>query len=217
MRELQHTDNTGSDGTPVATTETTPAVTTDTVRMDAGNAVADAAAAAAAALDSTEMALKAGWAKLGRDGRVEAGRWHGGESAGQRRGKPLGDVHQRPRARQWTKPLGSPLDRVLFHTGTSRLLPDSQEQLDITAAILKAYPAVKLKLGGYTDSRGDAAMNLKLSGERAASIKAKLESMGVAADRLEAEGYGAQHPLASNDTPDGRQQNRRVDVRVTAK
>ena len=85
------------------------------------------------------------------------------------------------------------------------------------AAILKDYPNVKLKLGGYTDSRGNAAMNKRLSAERARSVMDKVIGAGIAADRLASEGYGAEHPVASNDTPNGHQQNRRVDVRVTAK
>ena len=84
-------------------------------------------------------------------------------------------------------------------------------------AILKAYPKVKLKMGGYTDSRGNAAMNKKLSAERSRSVMDKVVGVGIAASRFESEGYGAEHPVASNDTPEGRQQNRRVDVRVTAK
>ncbi|MDN5288083.1 MAG: hypothetical protein JWR38_4357 [Mucilaginibacter sp.] len=108
-------------------------------------------------------------------------------------------------------------DRLYFETGKSVLKPESQEQLKNIAAILKAYPNVQLKMGGYTDNTGDAAVNLKISNERANAALQALAKLGVDAKRLTAEGYGQEHPVASNDTPEGRAQNRRIDVRVTQK
>jgi K(+)-stimulated pyrophosphate-energized sodium pump len=108
-------------------------------------------------------------------------------------------------------------DRLTFDTGKATLMDDSQEQLKNIAEILKAYPGVNIKLGGYTDNTGDAASNLKLSRDRASSVRAELEKLGIDNDRLEAEGYGQEHPVASNDTEDGRAQNRRISVRVTKK
>jgi OmpA-OmpF porin, OOP family len=108
-------------------------------------------------------------------------------------------------------------DRLLFDTGKATLQPTSQEQVKNIAEILKAYPNVNIKLGGYTDNVGDDKMNLDLSAARAATVKAELEKLGVPAGRVESEGYGEQHPVASNDTEEGRQQNRRIAVRVTKK
>jgi len=108
-------------------------------------------------------------------------------------------------------------DRLYFETGKSTLKPESQEQLKNMVAILKAYPDVNLKLGGYTDNTGDAAINKKISNERANAAMQELIKLGVDAKRLEAEGYGAEHPIASNDTADGKAQNRRIDIRVTKK
>lgn len=108
-------------------------------------------------------------------------------------------------------------DRLLFETGKSSLKPESQEQLNNMAAIMKAYPGVEIKLGGYTDNTGDAAKNLKLSQDRANTVMAELVKLGVAAARMKAEGYGQDHPVASNDTPEGRAQNRRIEIRVTKK
>lgn len=108
-------------------------------------------------------------------------------------------------------------DRLLFDTGKATLKPASQEQLKNMAEILKAYPQVELKLGGYTDNTGSAAVNKKLSQERADSVKGELVKLGIAASRLDAEGYGQEHPVASNDTAEGRAQNRRIAVRVTKK
>jgi outer membrane protein OmpA-like peptidoglycan-associated protein len=82
---------------------------------------------------------------------------------------------------------------------------------------MKCYPNVNLKIGGYTDNVGDAAANQRLSQARAENTKQAIVAQGIDASRLEAEGYGPDHPVASNDTEQGRQQNRRIDVRVTKK
>jgi OmpA-OmpF porin, OOP family len=108
-------------------------------------------------------------------------------------------------------------DRLLFDTGSATLQPASNEQLGNIAAILKAYPNVKIKIGGYTDNTGDKGANLKLSQDRANNVMAELITLGVASDRLEAQGYGEDHPIADNTTDDGRQKNRRISLRVTAK
>jgi OmpA-OmpF porin, OOP family len=108
-------------------------------------------------------------------------------------------------------------DRLLFETGSARLKPESREQLRNVAEILKAYPKVKAKIGGYTDNVGDPDANLKLSQDRATNVMNELVVLGVAADRLSAEGYGEQHPVADNSTEAGRQQNRRIALRVTDK
>lgn len=109
------------------------------------------------------------------------------------------------------------LDRLEFETGSATLRPSAQEQLDNIAAILKAFPNVALKVGGYTDNVGDDAANLKLSQARAANAVQELTRLGVEPARLEAEGYGEAHPVDTNDTDAGRQHNRRIDVRVTRK
>ena len=108
-------------------------------------------------------------------------------------------------------------DRLTFETGSAALRPESKEQLDNIAAILKAYPSVNVKVGGYTDNTGDDAANLKLSQDRASAVERELVSRGIADDRIEAEGYGEQHPVADNSTEEGRAKNRRIALRVTAK
>ncbi|QIL75437.1 OmpA family protein [Hymenobacter sp. HDW8] len=109
------------------------------------------------------------------------------------------------------------LDRVYFTTGKSALTAESQAQLKNAAAILKAFPNAAIKLGGYTDNKGKADMNLTLSADRANAARKAMMDNGIEAGRVAAEGYGQEHPIASNDTPEGRAQNRRVDVRVTKK
>jgi outer membrane protein OmpA-like peptidoglycan-associated protein len=108
-------------------------------------------------------------------------------------------------------------DRLLFDTNSATLQPASQAQLRDIATILQAYPDVRVKIGGYTDNTGDAAANQLLSQQRADNVKNELIGMGVAADRLEAQGYGEQYPLADNATEEGRQKNRRISLFVTRK
>jgi outer membrane protein OmpA-like peptidoglycan-associated protein len=108
-------------------------------------------------------------------------------------------------------------DRLEFETGSATLSASSMEQLRNVAEILKAYPKVALKIGGYTDNVGDPGANRKLSARRAETTKAELVRLGVDARRLEAEGYGEKHPVADNSTEEGRRRNRRIDMRVTRK
>lgn len=108
-------------------------------------------------------------------------------------------------------------DRLTFETGKATLKPESQEQLKNIAEILNAYPKVSIKLGGYTDNTGNPQANLELSRQRAESVMADLAKLGVDAARLQADGYGQEHPVADNSTEEGRAKNRRIDMRVTAK
>lgn len=108
-------------------------------------------------------------------------------------------------------------DRLDFETGSANLKPTSAEQLKNIAEIMKAFPNVKLKVGGYTDNVGSADANLKLSQARAENTMKEIVKLGVDAKRLEAEGYGEKFPVADNATEEGRAKNRRIDIRVTAK
>jgi outer membrane protein OmpA-like peptidoglycan-associated protein len=108
-------------------------------------------------------------------------------------------------------------DRLLFDTGEATLLPKSQEQLKNIVEVLKSYPNVEVKIGGYTDNVGDPKANLKLSDDRAKSVMNEMVTMGIDAKRLKAEGYGEKHPVASNDTEEGKALNRRISMRVTKK
>ena len=108
-------------------------------------------------------------------------------------------------------------DRLLFETNSANLKPESKEQLQNVAEILKAYPNVKVKVGGYTDNTGDPGANQKLSQDRATAVFTELVTLGVPAQRMSAEGYGQQYPVADNSTDSGRAQNRRIALRVTDK
>jgi outer membrane protein OmpA-like peptidoglycan-associated protein len=104
---------------------------------------------------------------------------------------------------------------VAFSKGSAILLPTDQADLRDLAMVLKNCPNVHMTIVGYTDNTGSAAGNLRLSRARAASVVAALESRGVPANRLTAEGRGQANPIASNSTPEGRARNRRVDILVT--
>ena len=110
-------------------------------------------------------------------------------------------------------------DRLLFLGGGADIdFPKSKSQLDNVVQILRAYPALKLKLGGYMDNAGPAARNKKLSVDRAQAVRTALIQMGTSPARLEAEGYGSEHPLCpANDSEFCQAQNRRITAHVTAK
>ncbi|MBS9773918.1 MAG: OmpA family protein [Tenacibaculum sp.] len=109
------------------------------------------------------------------------------------------------------------LRRVLFKTGSSSLDERSMSQIDNVAKILKAYPTVELKIGGYTDNTGNANSNKILSAKRAKAVVNALVSKGINKSRLTSEGYGIENPVADNNTEKGRALNRRVAAKVTKK
>jgi len=105
-------------------------------------------------------------------------------------------------------------DRLNFKTASSELTPESRSQVEAVAEIMKAFPTSEVKIGGYTDNVGNPENNLKLSDSRAKSVASELVALGVAATRLDAEGYGEQHAIADNATPEGRARNRRTALSV---
>jgi OmpA-OmpF porin, OOP family len=99
-----------------------------------------------------------------------------------------------------------------FDTGSSKLQPGSEANLNHIASTLKAHPDTHVTIEGYTDDVGRAEKNLELSRQRANSVMASLIHKGISADRLSTEGHGQDEPIADNSTAQGRAQNRRVTV-----
>ena len=101
-----------------------------------------------------------------------------------------------------------------FATGSANISGATAGEVDNLAAILKAYPDVKLSVDGYTDNTGNADSNVSLSKARADAVKNRLVAQGIAGDRISTSGKGASNPVASNDTAEGRAQNRRIEATV---
>lgn len=102
---------------------------------------------------------------------------------------------------------------ILFDTGSDRIRPESTPTLKEIGEMLKAHPDLTLLIEGHTDNVGSADSNQTLSEKRAAAVRQYLiDTYGIGAARLTSQGFGASRPAASNDTPEGRQQNRRVEL-----
>jgi outer membrane protein OmpA-like peptidoglycan-associated protein len=108
------------------------------------------------------------------------------------------------------------LKGVTFETNSDRLRPESTSTLEGVASTIRQCQCSKVSIRGYTDSTGTAEYNQKLSEKRAIAVKDYLESHGVPAGILAAEGFGEENPIATNKTAEGRAENRRVTVQFTA-
>ena len=104
------------------------------------------------------------------------------------------------------------LGDVLFDTGQATLKPGANLTLNRLAIFLSANPQTKIIVEGHTDSRGSDEYNEVLSERRARAVATELMSRGISTDQLQTLGRGKGYPVASNDTPEGRQQNRRVEI-----
>ena len=103
---------------------------------------------------------------------------------------------------------------VLFDTGSYTLKPGAREKLAKISGIVLAHPGLNLQIEGHTDSVGTDEFNQSLSERRADSVRDFLAQQGVPASSISARGFGKTQPVASNDTPEGRQRNRRVELVV---
>lgn len=105
---------------------------------------------------------------------------------------------------------------ILFATGKSNIQPAAQDELTSFAQSLKQNPLTDVAIGGYTDDTGSMEANTKVANARANAVKVFLEGAGIAGDRIKAEGYPMQDYVASNETAEGRAQNRRVEIYIYA-
>jgi cytochrome c oxidase subunit 2 len=109
------------------------------------------------------------------------------------------------------------LKHVFYNTGSAGLRDLSKYELDNIAELMNKYPNVKLELRGHTDNIGDPAMNLDLSINRSANVMDYLVNKGVDRNRLSSQGHGESLPIESNGTEEGRQKNRRTELRIVSK
>jgi len=101
---------------------------------------------------------------------------------------------------------------VLFRSGSFELLPGARERLAKVSGIVLAYPSLHVAIEGHTDSIGSDDYNQQLSERRAQAVRDYFVQQGINSSAVEAKGYGKTEPIASNETPEGRQQNRRVEL-----
>ncbi|MEI9808874.1 MAG: OmpA family protein [Bacteroidota bacterium] len=106
------------------------------------------------------------------------------------------------------------LDNVHFDFGKSTLRPDSYPELEELISYLKNKDNIRIEIAGHTDNVGKDAENIKLSQQRADAIRNYVIKKGIQAPRVMAKGYGASEPVAGNDTDEGRQLNRRTEIRI---
>ena len=105
---------------------------------------------------------------------------------------------------------------VRFDTNKSTLTVAAKSNLDKLVPVFNQYPDTNIQIYGYTDNIGSAEYNLKLSNQRAASVKSYLSGKGLSSSRFVTTGIGIADPIATNDSPEGRSQNRRVEFAITA-
>ena len=105
-------------------------------------------------------------------------------------------------------------DSILFDVGSATLKPQSHESIQKISDVLVKYPKTEITVAGHTDSTGKADYNQKLSERRANSVKLVLAEKGISPARVSSIGFGADQPIASNATDEGKRQNRRVELRI---
>ena len=106
------------------------------------------------------------------------------------------------------------LKSILFEIGTTKLLEESYDELNVVVDFLKSNPKVEIELEGHTDNRGDVKKNLVLSQQRVDKIKTYLVSKGISQKRIKGKGYGGSKPIATSDSEEARRLNRRVEFRI---
>ncbi len=137
------------------------------------------------------------------------------QQAQQQRQRLLEQLNNVLQTQETARGLVSRMPDVLFATNRATLRPDAKIRLAKVAGIIMAYPDLKLEIDGFTDNTGTAQYNEGLSQERAAAVRDFLINQGVEANNVITRGFGESEPIASNATPQGRQQNRRVELVVS--
>ena len=136
-------------------------------------------------------------------------------SAAKARAELLARMNQVLPTRDTPRGLVAEIGGVLFATAKATLSIEARESLARLSGVLSAYPGLKLRIEGHTDNTGSEATNLKLSNDRAISVRDYLIGQGVPATGIDVEGLGPASPVADNGTAEGRARNRRVEVIVS--
>lgn len=127
----------------------------------------------------------------------------------------LGQLNQVMQTKDSAQGLIVNMPDVLFKLNSATLRPDARERLAKVAGILLAYPDIHVEVNGYTDNTGSPSYNEQLSQQRADAVRNFLVQQGVPQASIQAQGFGQDNPVAANNTPEGRSQNRRVDLVVS--
>jgi len=133
---------------------------------------------------------------------------------GELRAQLLSQLNSILQTRDTARGLIVNMSDVLFDTGSYTLKPGAREMLAKISGIVLAHPGLNLQIEGHTDSVGSDEFNQQLSERRANSVGNFLAQQGVSASSITARGFGKMQPVATNDTPEGRQRNRRVEIVV---
>ena len=177
-------------------------------RLDADQMRKEAEQARAAALAAQEEAQRQ--AQLARSDADKAKK-----EQVELRGRLLQQLNTIMETRDTARGLIMNMSDVLFDFGKATLRPNAREALAKVSGILLAYPSLRVQVEGHTDSIGSDAFNQNLSEKRAFGVRDYLVSQNVDGNRLTATGFGKTRPIASNDTNEGRQKNRRVELIVS--
>jgi len=131
-----------------------------------------------------------------------------------RRAKELAQIKEARVRREHDRLVVTMSDSILFDINSASLRPGAKRILDKIASVIVRYPDDRIVVAGYTDNTGSEKYNQELSERRAKVVRNYLVLKGVLPDRITAIGFGEAMPVASNATPEGRQQNRRVEIEI---
>jgi outer membrane protein OmpA-like peptidoglycan-associated protein len=189
-------------------------------RAEAAAAAERERAAAAAEAERQRAAAAAAEAALATQAAVERAARLAAEEADARataraRAELLNRLSAVLPTRETERGLVSEIGGVQFATGTANLNPPARESLARFSGIVASYPELRFRIEGHTDNVGSDATNSELSLRRALSVRDYLTSLGVAATRIDVDGFGPSRPVADNTTADGRARNRRVEIVIS--
>jgi outer membrane protein OmpA-like peptidoglycan-associated protein len=181
---------------------------------DAAKAKEDADRARQAAIAEQQAALQQ---KQAAEAEAERARQAAAKAEGEKadmRAQLLAQLNSILQTNDSARGLIVNMSDVLFDTGSFTLKPGAREKLAKVSGILLAHPGLTMQIEGHTDSVGGDAFNVRLSEQRANSVRDFLGEQGVSPSSITAQGFGKAEPVATNDTPEGRQRNRRVEIVV---